>query len=315
MQKIYCSLQTFFITLCSLNAADVLHKEIPFLRIGLPLCAGIFSGLYVKPDFITLVIASLIIITGFVISLVFNRNQINIFYGFVLNLSFYMTGLVLYTHEKSSLSALLPEKTFFAGTLSDYPEEKERTYMMTVKLNSMITGNKLKAVKGSILLYNGKDSSLLSYKPGDILIFSCTPSEIVNRLNPCEFDYRFFMENQGIKYFAFTRQPDIIRHIVPAHRKIIYRALITREKIISMFRERGIKGERLALVAAITLGQKRLLDPDQKLNFIKAGVMHIMAVSYAECATAGSRSNRTSGAGWPAAASRNVTCSTGIPPG
>jgi competence protein ComEC len=46
-----------------------------------------------------------------------------------------------------------------------------------------------------------------------------------------------------------------------------------------MFRERGIKGERLALVAAITLGQKRMLDPEQKLNFIKAGVMHIMAVS------------------------------------
>jgi competence protein ComEC len=46
-----------------------------------------------------------------------------------------------------------------------------------------------------------------------------------------------------------------------------------------MFKERGIKGERLALVAAITLGQKSMLDPEQKLNFIKAGVMHIMAVS------------------------------------
>ena len=55
--------------------------------------------------------------------------------------------------------------------------------------------------------------------------------------------------------------------------------MIIREKIIWMFSERGIKGERLALVAAITLGQKRMLDPEQKLNFMKAGVMHIMAVS------------------------------------
>jgi competence protein ComEC len=46
-----------------------------------------------------------------------------------------------------------------------------------------------------------------------------------------------------------------------------------------MFRESGVKGERLALVSAITLGQKSMLDPEQKLNFIKAGVMHIMAVS------------------------------------
>jgi competence protein ComEC len=55
--------------------------------------------------------------------------------------------------------------------------------------------------------------------------------------------------------------------------------LIIREKIIGMYKQRGITGERLALVAAITLGQKNMLDPEQKQNFIKAGVMHIMAVS------------------------------------
>ena len=87
------------------------------------------------------------------------------------------------------------------------------------------------------------------------------------------------MENQGIRYYAFTSSRDIISHIVPDHRKLIHRALIIREKIIGMYRERGITGERLALVAAITLGQKNMLDPEQKQNFIKAGVMHIMAVS------------------------------------
>ena len=65
----------------------------------------------------------------------------------------------------------------------------------------------------------------------------------------------------------------------PDHRKLIHRALIIREKIIEMYQRRGITGERLALVAAITLGQKNMLDPEQKQNFIKAGVMHIMAVS------------------------------------
>ena len=257
----------------------MLHKEIPFLRIGLPLCAGIVSGLYVRPDFTSLVIASLIISVLFIVSLIFNRNQTNLLYGFALNLAFYTCGLVLFTYERSSLSTLKPEKSIFAGTLSDYPEEKENSFMMTIKLNSMIEGKKSIALKGSILLYHEKDKSLASFKPGDILIFSCTPAGIVNRSNPCEFDYRFFMESQGVRYFAFTKRPNIIRHIIPLHRMIIHRALITRERIISMFMERGIKGERLALAAAITLGQKRLLDRDQKLNFMKAGVMHIMAVS------------------------------------
>jgi competence protein ComEC len=118
-----------------------------------------------------------------------------------------------------------------------------------------------------------------SFLPGDLMIIKCTPVEISNRGNPYEFDYRFYMENQGIRFYAFTSSSDIIKHSIPAHRKLIHRALIIREKIIGMYKERGITGERLALVAAITLGQKNMLDQEQKQNFIKAGVMHIMAVS------------------------------------
>jgi len=257
----------------------VLHKEIPFLRIGLPLCVGIVSGLYFKPDTIILVIAGFIIISGFLLSLFFNKYLTNRFFGYALTFSLFISGLLLYTNEKSSLTTLKTDQSVFTCILSDYPEEKENTYMLKVKLYNKAEGIKTKTVKGSMLLYNKKDHLTATLLPGDLLIIRCTPVEITNRGNPYEFDYRFFMENQGIRYYAFTNSSDLIRHTIPIHRKLIHRALITRERIIQMFRERGIKGERLALVAAITLGQKSMLDRDQKLNFIKAGVMHIMAVS------------------------------------
>jgi competence protein ComEC len=257
----------------------VLHKEIPFLRIGLPLCAGIISGLCFKPDLTFLVLISVIISTGFLISLFFNKYQINLIYGLSLTLAFWLCGLILYTFEKSSLSILKNEKTIFASTLCDYPEEKENTFMIRVNLVCKIEKERSEAVKGSMVLYHKKDSSVSSMIPGDLLIFRCTPVEILNRSNPYEFDYRFFMENQGIRYYAFTNSKDLIKHLTPPNRKLIPRALIIRQKIINMFRERGITGERLALVSAITLGQKSMLEPDQKLNFMKAGVMHIMAVS------------------------------------
>jgi competence protein ComEC len=257
----------------------VLHKEIPFLRIGLPLCAGIVSGLYFKPGTLFLGSAGIIIIPGFLFSLFFNKYLPNRLFGFALTFSLFISGLLLYTNEKSSLTTLKTDQSVFTCTLSDYPEEKENTYMLKVKLNSRVDRDKAEPVKGSMLLYNKKDTKTAPLLPGDLLIIRCTPVEITNRGNPYEFDYRFFMENQGIRYYAFTNSSDFIRHTIPVHRKLIHRALITRERIIAMFRERGIKGERLALVAAITLGQKNMLDRDQKLNFIKAGVMHIMAVS------------------------------------
>jgi len=257
----------------------VLHKEIPFLRIGLPLCIGIISGLYIKPDTTFLVIASIIIFSGFSFSLFFNKYLTNLIYGYTLTISLFTSGLMLYTNEKSRISTLEPERAIFTGTLSDYPEEKANTFMLKVKLNRIIEGKKTVAVRGSIILYNKKDFTVASFLPGDILIIKCTPLEISNRANPYEFDYKFYMENQGIRYYAFTSNRDIIRHIIPSHRKLIHRALIIREKIINMYKERGLSGERLALAAAITLGQKNMLDPEQKQNFIKAGVMHIMAVS------------------------------------
>jgi competence protein ComEC len=221
----------------------VLHKEIPFLRIGLPLCIGIISGLYIQPDTSILVIAGIIIISGFLLSLCFNKYLRNQVFGYALTLSLVITGLLLYTNEKKSISTLKSEKTTFICTLSDYPEEKENSYRLILKLNRKVDGDKSEPVKGSILIYNKKDSSAVSLTPGDVLIIRCTPIEIANRLNPYEFDYRFFMENQGIRYYAITKSNDLLKHIIPIHRNLIHKALIIREKIIWMFKERGIKGE------------------------------------------------------------------------
>jgi competence protein ComEC len=257
----------------------VLHKEIPFLRIGFPLCAGIISGPYYKPDKLFLLTIFVVIFTGFAASLLSNRYKNNQVFGFSLTIALYAAGLILYNSEKAGLSVLKTEETYFSCVLSDYPAEKENSYMLTVNLKGKLSKDKSEPLNGSLLIYSRKDSLIKTFLPGDLLVIKCIPSAITNRGNPCEFDYRFYMENQGIRYYAFAGKGSIIKHNVPAHRKVKYRALVVREKIIGMYRERGITGERLALVAAITLGQKNMLDPEQKQNFIKAGVMHIMAVS------------------------------------
>ncbi len=191
----------------------------------------------------------------------------------------FLSGLLLYNQEVDRISILEPEETLFAGTLSDYPEKKENSEKLILKLERKISGNIAVPIGGSIVLYNRKESSAGSFLPGDKLMVKCTPVPITSRGNPFEFDYGFYMKCQGTEYYAFTDGSDILQHSAPDRRKLAHRALMIRERIIDMFRERGITGDRLALVAAITLGQKNMLDPEQKQYFIKAGVMHIMAVS------------------------------------
>jgi len=216
---------------------------------------------------------------GFGGSLLLNKSEINLVFGYTLSISLFISGLLLYTNEKNSISFLKPEHALYSCTLSDYPEEKENSYKILVKLNRKATLNGVENIKGSMVIYNKKDTSSHSLVPGDLLLIKLTPIEIVNRGNPYEFDYRFYMENQGIRYYAFTSSNDIINHVKPDHRKLIHRSLIIRNRIIEMYKARGITGKKLAIVAAITLGQKNMLDPEQKQKFIKAGVIHIMAVS------------------------------------
>ncbi|MFO7622114.1 MAG: ComEC/Rec2 family competence protein [Bacteroidales bacterium] len=257
----------------------MLLKEIPFLRIGLPLCVGIISGQWIRPDFIFLLVIAAVILIGLLTSLFFNKLQTNYIYGVSLTVALYASGLILYHNEKERLSVLPQEPSTLVCTVSEYPEEKENSFRIKVKLNQKIEGSERIQLCGSMIFYNRKDSTNSGFLPGDRLIVNCTPLPIENRGNPYEFDYRFYMENNGVKYFAFTESRAIVSHATPERINLIHRAQIIRESIIGLYRKRGIEGEQLAIVAAITLGQKTLLEPDQKENFIRAGVVHIMAVS------------------------------------
>jgi len=257
----------------------VLNKELPFLRTGIPLCLGIISGLFIRPGIYFLIISLASITAGFLISLFYNKRLENHIFGYSLTFTLFLCGLLLYRNEKERLSDLEQAEGIFLCSVSDYPEEKENTFRTVVKLYLTVTKNGELPLNGSMLVYFRKDPIVKSLLPGDFLKIRCTPDPILNRGNPYEFNYRFYMENHGIKYYCFLGADDIVGHSIPDHRKLKHKALIIREKIIGMYKERGITNDRLPLVAAITMGDRSMLDPEQKQIFIRAGVMHIMAVS------------------------------------
>lgn len=241
----------------------MLHKEIPFLRIGLPFWTGIISGLYFEPgQFFFIVSGILIIITLTAIYFSASRSS-GILYGFLLNLALFISGLYLYTGEKMRISHLESNETVFAGYIDDFPQEKANSYSLIFRIEKLIDNHTDPHVNGGILIYHRKDSTGNDFRPGDRLLLKCRPLEVTNRGNPYEFNYRQYMLNQGVRYYAFTDSSDITGHYHPENLKLRHIALITREKIIGMYRKRGITGDELALVSAMTLGQKDLLDYDQ----------------------------------------------------
>jgi len=243
------------------------------------LCSGVVIRAWFRPGNNAIIIVAAIIVILIITDAVLSRSRDNVLSGIAINAAFILTGILLYSAREDSFSSLRRERSVFICTLSDYPLEKENSIMLKVRIDCRRDEGKCLPVKGSMVIYNRKDSSLMSFIPGDRLNIRCTPLAIRNRNNPYEFNYRLYMENRGIRYYSLTETSDVTRLPVTPHRNLSCRALIIRQGIINIYRKLGIKGENLAVVAAITLGQKNLLDEDRKKDFATAGVIHVMAVS------------------------------------
>lgn len=257
----------------------MLHREIPFLRICVALCSGIVTGLYFEPSSGVPVTAIIFFTFLLFAGIKFKIPENNACFGVVLTAALFCCGLALYDLEKKSLSTLNPEEAIYRCIVDDYPQKKQSTLMTIVELKARISDNGQQKIKGSLLLYHRDKTAENTFIPGNIIYLKLKPVQITNRGNPYEFDYKFYMENHGIRYLAYTSPDDIIDLQYPSKRKLAHKGLIIRHKIIEMYSKRGVSRERLPLVAALTLGDKTMLEQDTKDNFMKAGIMHIMAVS------------------------------------
>ena len=117
------------------------RTDIPFIRILVPFCCGIVSGLYTEPDPVILLTAFLITASAIIASFLSNRRPVNYYYGPPLFISLFLAGLALYSIEKKSISELEPEKGLFTGKVGDFPEEKENTWLLTVRLDKEKSGD------------------------------------------------------------------------------------------------------------------------------------------------------------------------------
>ncbi len=129
------------------------------------------------------------------------------------------------------------------------------------------------------MLWFMSDTLPQTWKPGDQMVLRIKPRQVENNGNPCEFNYRRYLEGQGIKYMAFFRAGDIIDYQTGRRRSVRESSLTAAHAMIGAFRRAGLSGEELGLVTALTIGDKELLDKEQLTSFSRSGAMHIMAVS------------------------------------
>lgn len=134
------------------------------------------------------------------------------------------------------------------------------------------------AAHGNIILYLNKEST--GEKP-KIDFEYCTKAKVVEAtapLNPHQFNYKKYLANKGIYQLVYTTSGELIETSTRVH-TVYGLAANLRDNINQNLIRNGFKGDALALINALLLGQRQDISEETYNNHVNAGTIHVLAVS------------------------------------
>lgn len=168
------------------------------------------------------------------------------------------------------------EAAVYQVILLEKPEVKERSVLCRVQLESKVNDEDLqKSEYGhTFLFYFLRDSATVAFKRGDILWVHTRIAPPVNNGNPDEFDYVRYLTRKAGTGTAYIPAGHwrIIGH--DTSRSLRQTALDYREKVVDLYHRLGFQGDNLAVLSALTVGDKENLSEDIRETY--SGTIHLI---------------------------------------
>lgn len=129
------------------------------------------------------------------------------------------------------------------------------------------------------LFYFPKDSAADSLKRGDELLVRTRLSAPVSNGNPDEFDYARYLLRKGVCGTAYVHAGRW--RVIGCDSSSTFRqqALDCRDRVAGLYRDMGLQGDELAVLSALTVGDKEELSEHIIETYSVAGASHVLALS------------------------------------
>ena len=172
----------------------------------------------------------------------------------------------------------------YGAVVLSKPERKGKTLRFDAEIIG-VENRKCNSFKVKMAVYspNQDYNHLLSLLPGDgiecLSVFTKPQAR-----NKSHFNYTRYLQTQGFKAETFVyadniRKKQLIHAALPFMLKVRLFFSGIRTDLLKLYSQADISGDNLAILSALTLGDKSLLKSDVKDNFSKAGASHILALS------------------------------------
>lgn len=198
----------------------------------------------------------------------------------------FLGGWVGITYQLQQATHSFPEdETVYRVLLTDPPEQKERTLLCRVFLKEQRDSTRVYPMNRKAILYLESDSVVAQWKGGEELLVSARIASPVNGGNFDEFDYARYLMRKGMSGTGYVSSEKwMLLSAAPSSPPFSYHscrltALAYREKVLSLYRKLGFDGDELAVLSALTLGDKTELSESVRESYSVSGASHVLALS------------------------------------
>ncbi len=235
-------------------------------------------------SWLTILAISFIVLLLFFFIPFFNRYKFFILQAIAVNVLFVAIGALLaynkdIRNNKNWLGNFYHEKDGLFVTLNEPLVQKTKSFKANATVSYIVHNGKRVPVKGTIIIYFKKDTSLAELDYGSQLFFTRSLQEIKNAGNPGGFDYKRYCLFQGITHQIFLKPNEFEifnGKKQNGFRRFIYRS---REKVLAMLRKNIPGDKEPGLAEALLIGYKNDLDQSLVQSYTNTGVVHIIAIS------------------------------------
>ena len=271
-------------------------KTAPFIRLLLPLIAGIILQWYFQIPVTVIITALGSFSFAFILFLLLPvafRFKLQALQGFIIQLVFIALGSLLtwqkdIRHNSNWYGNHYKANCYLVVRIEEPLVEKNKSYKAEGYVETIIENGKAIPCKGKLLLYFYKDSvntdpiaNGLNY--GDRIIMHKNLQPIKNSGNPGAFNYQRYAAFQDIFHNVFLKQKDwtVFKSTPPLSinkfQQFIFSA---REYVLSVLRKNIHTGkDELGIAEALLIGYTNDLDKDLVQAYSNTGVVHIIAIS------------------------------------
>lgn len=217
-----------------------------------------------------------------ILFLLYPHRHLHRLFALVLQGVLFSAGFLLMGRQLQDTDCRLPAHTAaYAVSLCEHPEEKERSLLCRVKVSRVwendTTAHSLDGRQ--FLLYIAKDSAAYRLRRGDCLLAYIRLEPPHNNGNPDEFDYARFLRRKGISGTGYVPAG---QWMLTGHHEVLslkQAALDQRERIVELYARLGFKGDNLAVLSALTVGDQDNLSEEIEETYSVTGASHVLALS------------------------------------